>query len=53
MAQIFAVKGQHEDAKVLREAAEETKRVLHSTGDYAIVADEDSSWDSLLGLLYR
>lgn len=53
ISQIFAAKGQQEDAKVLREAAEETKRVLHSTGDYAIVTDEDASWDTLLGLLYR
>lgn len=53
IAQILAAKGQHEHARVLQESAEETKRALHSTGDYAIVTDEDASWDTLLSLLYR
>lgn len=53
IAQIFNAKGRLEDGTVLQDVAEATKRTLQSTGDYAIVADEDASWDALLGLLYR
>jgi hypothetical protein len=53
MAQIHEKKGQIEDAKTFMDAAEETKRNLHRTGDYAHVVHLDDSWDTLLGLLYR
>ena len=53
MAQIYEQRGQLEDARAFREAAEKTKKTLLETGDYAVVDDEDSSWDALIGLLYR
>lgn len=53
MSQIYEQKGQLEDAKRFLDTAEKNKRTLHSTGDYAKVEHLDSSWDSLLGLLYR
>lgn len=53
MSQIYRAKGQVEDAEEFLEAAEKTKSELLQTGDYAKVEHPDSSWDSLLGLLYR
>lgn len=53
MAQIHELKGQWEDAKAFMDSAQESKTALLDSGEYAHVEDEDSSWDALLGLLYR
>jgi len=53
MSQIYRMKGQVEDAEEFLDAAEKTKSELQETGDYAKVEHPESSWDSLLGLLYR
>ncbi|GFP55674.1 hypothetical protein TASIC1_0005053200 [Trichoderma asperellum] len=53
MSKILERMGREEDAMPLREAAVKVKASLLATGDYAQVEDEDSSWDALVGLLYR
>lgn len=53
MSQVLERMGRQEDAMTLREAAVKVKASLLATGDYAQVEDEDSSWDALVGLLYR
>ncbi|KAL9471012.1 hypothetical protein ACSS6W_008953 [Trichoderma asperelloides] len=53
MSEILERMGREEDAMPLREAAVKVKASLLATGDYAQVEDEDSSWDALVGLLYR
>ncbi|PTB42496.1 hypothetical protein M441DRAFT_456657 [Trichoderma asperellum CBS 433.97] len=53
MSQVLERMGREEDAMPLREAAVKVKASLLATGDYAQVEDEDSSWDALVGLLYR
>ncbi|UKZ49079.1 hypothetical protein TrVGV298_003318 [Trichoderma virens] len=53
MSQVMERMGREEDAKSLRDAAVKVKASLLATGDYVQVEDEDSSWDALVGLLYR
>ncbi|UKZ62150.1 uncharacterized protein TrAtP1_003410 [Trichoderma atroviride] len=53
MSQVLERMGRQEDAMTLREAAVKVKASLLATGDYAQVKDEESSWDALVGLLYR
>ncbi|KAL1875184.1 hypothetical protein Daus18300_003252 [Diaporthe australafricana] len=56
ISQIYRELGREDEARKLCDEAEETKRVLLSTGDYAVVEDKDdkdASWDALVGLLYR
>ncbi|KAM0461268.1 hypothetical protein ACHAPV_004587 [Trichoderma viride] len=53
MSQVLDRMGRQEDAMTLREAVVNVKASLLATGDYAQVEDEDSSWDALVGLLYR
>lgn len=53
MSQVLQRLGKEENAVTLREAAEKIKASLLATGDYAQVEDGDSSWDALVGLLYR
>lgn len=53
MSQILERQGHLAEAKVFLKAAEEAKRSLQTTGDYPIPADEEESWNALVGLLYR
>ncbi|KAL6802676.1 P-loop containing nucleoside triphosphate hydrolase protein [Trichoderma sp. SZMC 28013] len=53
MSQVLERMGREEDALRLREAAVKVKASLLATGDYAQAEDEESSWDALVGLLYR
>jgi hypothetical protein len=54
MSQVYERKGMDDEAKQLRDKAEEVKRRLLETGDYVVVQDdEEAVWDALLGLLYR
>ncbi|KAK1246825.1 hypothetical protein MKX08_000627 [Trichoderma sp. CBMAI-0020] len=53
MSQVLERMGRQEEAMTLREAAVKVKTSLLATGDYAQVEDEGSSWDALVGLLYR
>lgn len=53
ISQVLERMGRQEDAKTLREAAVKVKVSLLATGDYAQVEDEESSWDALVGILYR
>jgi fumarylacetoacetate (FAA) hydrolase family protein len=53
MSQVLERMGRQEDAKTLREPAVKVKASLLATGDYAQVEEEESSWDALVGLLYR
>ncbi|KAL6692957.1 P-loop containing nucleoside triphosphate hydrolase protein [Trichoderma pleuroticola] len=53
MSQVLERMGREENALSLREAAVKVKTSLLATGDYAQVEDEESSWDALVGLLYR
>ncbi|KAL7933132.1 hypothetical protein V8C35DRAFT_322549 [Trichoderma chlorosporum] len=53
MSQVLECMGREEEAVVLLEAAVKVKDGLLATGDYAQVQDKDSSWDALVGLLYR
>ncbi|KAL7957561.1 P-loop containing nucleoside triphosphate hydrolase protein [Trichoderma compactum] len=53
MSQVLERMGREEDAMSLREASVKVKASLLATGDYAQAEDEESSWDALVGLLYR
>ncbi|KAK4076770.1 uncharacterized protein Triagg1_4373 [Trichoderma aggressivum f. europaeum] len=53
LSQVLERMGREEDALSLREASVKVKASLLATGDYAQVEDEESSWDALVGLLYR
>ena len=53
MSQLMEKQGLVDEAKVYREAGENTKKELAVTGDYPKGVTEDDSWDIFLGLLYR
>ena len=53
MSQILERQGMAAEAKETLDAAEETKKTLAATGDYAKGLTEDDSWDTFMGLLYR
>jgi tetratricopeptide (TPR) repeat protein len=53
LSQVLESMGRQEDAMTIREEAVKVKASLLATGDYAHVEDEESSWDALVGLLYR
>ncbi|KAF1957122.1 TPR-like protein [Byssothecium circinans] len=53
LSQIMTRRGLMEDAKMLRDDAEETRKALEQTGDYASGQTGDSAWDVFMGLLYR
>ena len=53
LSQILEKQGHCAQAKGYRDAAEETKKTLVATGDYAMGVTEEDSWDTFLGLLYR
>ncbi|OAQ60315.1 tetratricopeptide repeat domain-containing protein [Pochonia chlamydosporia 170] len=53
MSQVLERMGKEEEARSLRETAVKVKDSLLATADYAQVEDEESSWDALVGLLFR
>ncbi|KAI1273566.1 hypothetical protein F5Y07DRAFT_402296 [Xylaria sp. FL0933] len=53
MAQIYEHYKKKGEAKVFFDTAREIRNDLLATGDYASVKDDEDSWDSLVGLLYR
>lgn len=53
ISQVLERMGKEEEARTLRETAVKVKDSLLATGDHARVEDEESSWDALVGLLYR